>query len=146
MTLTTLMTPDRCTRASAGFTLIELMIAVAVAAILAAVALPSYREHVATSRRVDARTALMSVAQLMERAYGERGTYAQVTLGTNGVYPSRSPQGYYTLTIESKSASGYTLKATPTGAQASDRCGSFTLDQANTRGVSGGSLISAQCW
>lgn len=137
--------PPAATR-SRGFTLIELMIAVAVVAVLAAVALPSYREQIAASRRADARTSLMAVAQLMERAYAERGTYANVTLGTTGVYPSQSPQGFYALSIVSKSASGYALKATPSGAQTSDRCGSFTLDQANARGVSGGSLTSAQCW
>ena len=98
-----------------GFTLMELMIAVAVVGILAGVAVPSYREHVAASRRSDGKAALLAVAQLMERAYTEQGTYAGVTLGTTGVYPSTSPQGYYTLSIVSQDADGFSLRATRAG-------------------------------
>lgn len=134
-------------RASArGFTLIELIIAVAVVGILAAVAMPSYREHIAASRRADAKSALLALAQLMERNYTERGTYASVTLGSTGIYPSTSPQGFYTLSITSQDATGFSLTATRTGAQVGDKCGNYTYDQAGTKGVASATYTVAQCW
>ncbi len=60
---------------SAGFSLIELMIVVAIIAILAAVAFPSYQESVKKSRRSDAQTALLGFAQAMERHYTDNGFY-----------------------------------------------------------------------
>lgn len=132
--------------AARGFTLIELIIAVAVVGILAAVAMPSYREHIAASRRADAKSALLALAQLMERNYTERGTYASVTLGSTGIYPSTSPQGFYTLSITSQDATGFSLTATRTGAQVGDKCGNYTYDQAGTKGVASATYIVAQCW
>lgn len=131
-----------------GFTLVELVIAVAVVAILASVAVPSYREHVAASRRSDGKAALLAVAQLMERAYTERGTYAGVTLGATGVYPSTSPQGYYTLSIVSQDADGFSLRATRAGAQVGDKCGNYTYNQAGAKGVASASTgyTAAKCW
>lgn len=131
-----------------GFTLVELTIAVAVVGILAAVALPSYREHVAASRRADARSALLGVAQVMERYYTERGTYVGATLGTGGLHPATSPQGYYTLSIASQSAGAFSLSATRAGAQVGDKCGNYTYDQAGTKGVASASTgyTAAKCW
>jgi type IV pilus assembly protein PilE len=129
-----------------GFTLVELMIAVAVVAILVAFAVPSYREHIAASRRTDAKSALLAVAQLMERNYTERGTYAGVTLGSTGVYPSTSPQGYYALSIASQDANGFSLLATRAGAQVGDKCGNYTYDQAGTKGLASATYTAAQCW
>jgi type IV pilus assembly protein PilE len=129
-----------------GFTLLELMVALVVVAILTAVALPSYRQHVQKSRRADATTTLLTLAQAMERWYSERGTYAGATVGSSGLMPSTSPQGYYTLSITSQDANGFRITAAPAGAQAGDACGSYTLDQAGAREVSGGSLTAAQCW
>ncbi|MEY2873766.1 MAG: hypothetical protein RLZZ373_1137, partial [Pseudomonadota bacterium] len=104
------MKPSAHARArTRGFTLMELMIAVAVVGILAGAAVPSYREHIASSRRTDAKSALMAIAQLMERGYTERGTYAGLALGATGIYPATSPQGYYTLTIVSQDADGFSL-------------------------------------
>jgi len=142
MTKTTMGHP----RPARGFTLIELVIAVAVVGILAAVAMPSYREHIAASRRTDAKSALLAVAQLMERNYTERGTYAGVTLGSTGVYPSTSPQGYYALSIASQDANGFSLLATRAGAQVGDKCGNYTYDQAGTKGMVSATYTVAQCW
>jgi type IV pilus assembly protein PilE len=129
-----------------GFTLMELMIAVVVVGILAAAAVPSYREHIASSRRTDAKSALLAIAQLMERNYTERGTYASVTLGTTGIYPSTSPQGYYTLSIVSQDADGFSLLATRAGAQVGDKCGNYTYNQAGAKGVASATYTAAQCW
>jgi type IV pilus assembly protein PilE len=140
------LTPSAALRQGRGFTLVEVMIAVAVIGILTAVALPSYRQHVANSRRADARAAILSLAQLMERWYTERGTYVGATVGASGIYPSASPQGYYTMSISAQDATTFTISAAPAGAQTGDACGSYTYTQAGTRGVSGGSRTVAQCW
>jgi type IV pilus assembly protein PilE len=129
-----------------GFTLVELMIAVAVVGILAGFAVPSYRERIAASRRSDAKAALLAIAQLMERTYTERGTYAGVALGTTGIYPSTSPQGYYTLSIASQDADGFSLLASRAGAQVGDKCGNYTYNQAGARGVASATYTAVQCW
>jgi type IV pilus assembly protein PilE len=137
----------RCARrGQSGLSLIEIVIALAVAALLGAVALPAYRDQVAKSRRTDAKTSLMTLAQLMERWYTERGSYAGATVGSSGIAPSASSQGFYTMSITAQDASGFTIRATPTGAQTGDACGSFTYTQAGTRGVTGGTKTAAQCW
>jgi type IV pilus assembly protein PilE len=135
-------TPSR----TRGFTLMELMIAVAVVGILAGAAVPSYREHVAASRRTDAKAALLAIAQLMERSYTERGTYAGVALGTTGIYPSTSPQGYYTLSIASQDADGFSLLATRASTQTGDKCGNYTYNQAGAKGVASATYTATQCW
>ncbi|BDI04536.1 type IV pilin protein [Sphaerotilus microaerophilus] len=138
--------PSAALRRVRGFTLVEMMIVIAVIGILTAVALPSYRQHVANSRRADARAAILSLAQVMERWYTERGTYVGATVGASGIYPSASPQGYYTMSITAQDATTFTVRAAPTGAQTGDACGSYTYTQAGTRGVTGGSRTVAQCW
>lgn len=131
-----------------GFTLVELIIAVAVVTILATVALPSYREHVAASRRADAKSALLAAAQALERYYTERGTYVGATLGSTGLYPATSPQGYYTMAITTLSVDGYTLRATRSGGQTGDKCGNYTYNQAGTKGVALATTgyTAAKCW
>jgi type IV pilus assembly protein PilE len=129
-----------------GFTLVELVITVAVVGILAAVAMPSYQSHVAASRRADAKSALLGAAQALERFYTERSTYAGAALGSGGIYPSASSQGYYTLTIVSQDANGFSLRATRAGAQVGDKCGNYTYDQAGTKGVAMATYAVAQCW
>jgi type IV pilus assembly protein PilE len=129
-----------------GFTLMELMIAVVVVGILAGAAVPSYREHVAASRRTDAKAAMLAIAQLMERHYTERGTYAGATLGATGIYPSTSPQGYYTLSIASQDADGFSLLATRASTQTGDKCGNYTYNQAGAKGVASATYTAAKCW
>ncbi|HMW22791.1 MAG TPA: type IV pilin protein [Burkholderiaceae bacterium] len=129
-----------------GFTLIEIVITLVVVTLLTTVALPAYREQIAKSRRSDAKASLLTLAQLMERWYTERGTYAGATVGGTGIAPSTSSQGYYTMSISAQDAAGFTIVAAPTAAQTGDACGSFTYTQAGTRGVTGGTKTAAQCW
>lgn len=136
-------TPRRRTH---GFTLIEMMVTVAIVGILAAVGYPSYLEHLAKGRRADGRAALVDLAQRMERYYTERSTYATATLGNSGIYPSTSPQGYYTLSITAKSATAFSIEATPTGSQLHDACGSLGYNQAGDKSTSGGTLPTSACW
>lgn len=146
---------------AAGFTLIELMITVAVIAILAAVVLPSYQDSVRKARRVDARNALTAVAQLMERYNTENNTYAGATLGAaaTNLYRTTSENGFYTVSFAvgtppvpantNTGATTFLIYATPVGAQANDSCKTFTLDQTGFRDVTGSpapSLTRAQCW
>lgn len=70
-----------------GFSLLELMIAVSVVAILAMIAYPSYREHIAKSHRIEAQSALVEVAQFMERNYTGLGTYVLPTSGSGSTLP-----------------------------------------------------------
>lgn len=102
----------------AGFTLVELLIAVVVVGILAAVALPSFVDSVRKSRRTDAFAALSAVQQAQERWRSNRAAYASsltaaATDDPPGLgLPGASAKGYYTLAISDATATGYTVTAT----------------------------------
>lgn len=137
---------NRRTR-GAGFTLIELMIGVAVVAVLTAIAYPSYAKQVAKGRRAEAKAALLAVAQKMERFYTERATYVGAALGSGGIYAATSEKGYYNLSITAQTSTGFTIKAAPTGVQASDSCGSFLYNDAGTKSLGADATDSvANCW
>ncbi|SEG76846.1 type IV pilus assembly protein PilE [Marinobacterium lutimaris] len=135
-----------------GFTLIELMITVAVVGILAAIAYPSYQEYVKESRRSNARVDLLQLAQFMERYYTSNGRYT----ASGGVAPtlpySQSPKDgstkYYDLSLPAAALtnSTYTLQAVPKGAMNGDRCGTLTLTHTGVKGVQGGSSGADDCW
>ena len=133
-----------------GMTLIELMIVVAVIALLGSIAVPSYQAYVTKARRADARGALTNAAQMLERFATENPTtgYSTATLGTGGVYPDKSESRHYNLSLVAPAVSTYTLRATPVpgSSQAGDPCGTFTLTHGGKRDVTGGSLTGAQCW
>jgi type IV pilus assembly protein PilE len=135
------------TKNKSGFTLIELIVAVAIIGILAAIAIPSYQESVQKSRRKDAQGALTSFANAMERQFTATGSYCNaattdVTAGgvtcTNAtgiptIFSATSPVDggtpAYNLDISVMNAGGttFTLRAVPTGVQAGDTCGTMTL-------------------
>jgi type IV pilus assembly protein PilE len=135
-----------------GFTLIEVMIVVAVIALLAAVALPSYQSSVRKARRSDARSALVTTAQLMERFATEHAAsgYATATLGTvpgpTLVATPTTDGRYYVLSLSNLTATTFTLSAAPQGGQAVDECATYTLDERGVRGVTGTSHTVAECW
>ncbi|MBT5229005.1 MAG: type IV pilin protein [Methylococcales bacterium] len=114
-----------------GFTLIELMIVVAIIGILASIALPSYNKQIRDSRRADGMAVVVEAAGAMERFFTENNTYATATLGAGGVFPSQSPidgnDKYYDLVLEDLQANSYTIKATPREAQIHPDENFFTL-------------------
>jgi type IV pilus assembly protein PilE len=128
------------------------MIVVVMIAILSAVALPSYQISVRKARRADARAALVTAAQLMERYSTEHAStgYSTATLnvvpGPTVVTRPASDNGYYNLSLSNLAATTFTLRAAPQGAQSSDGCGTFTLDERGVRGVTGGTLTTTDCW
>ena len=110
-----------------GFTLIELMITVAVVAILAAVAIPSYQQHILKSRRAQAKADLVEVAQLLERYHTVQNTYVGFALPST--QSPRDGTSRYTLSLSNASATAFTLTAEPGTTQSKDKCGTMTLDQ-----------------
>ncbi len=137
------------TRIHRGFTLIELMMAVAVIAILVAIAYPNYIEYTRRARRADATGSLMQTAQQMERCLTVFNTFANPPCQVLNTVPSSD--GHYSIAVTARTATTYTLTATPVagGAQASDtKCTSFGLNQLQQRSANG-STASAEitkCW
>jgi len=126
-----------------GFSLIELMIVVAIVGILAAIAYPAYTSQIRKTDRSDAKAALLAAAQSLERCYTEYNSY------TNAGCPAlsaTSPEGYYAIADDvPRTASTYTLKATPlSGAVVGDtECAKFTLDN---KGVQASLPAGNKCW
>lgn len=117
-----------------GFSLIEVMIVLAVIGILATIAYPSYQDSIRKSRRTAAKGDLSQLAQFMERIYTENNTYKPG--GSNPTLPyTESPTDgtskYYDLTISASTSNSFTLKATPKGMQASD--GVLTLSNTGAK-------------
>lgn len=142
------MSPAGCVSPAhrvSGFTLVELMIVVAVVAILASIALPSYNESVRKSRRAQAKADMVEYAQIAERFFSVNNTYA----GFNATLPARSPREAgspqrYGLNFAANGTT-FTITATPTGAQASDRCGTLTINQTGAKTENGVAPFS-ECW
>ena len=134
-----------------GFTLVELMIVVAILGIIVAIGYPSYQEQVRKSRRAEGMGELLEMADRMERRYSDLGTYAGITAdviyGTDTADDKRpTANGHYKLGIDAGADTiQFIVRAEPQGNQTKDKCHTFILNSNGQRSVTGGSLNAEQC-
>src|SRR5712691_10669967 len=125
-------------RSATGFTLIEVMITVAIIAILAAVALPSYTDYITRSKIQEATTTLLAQRTKMEQYFQDQRTYSGACdpANPNTVAPVPTGLKYFTVGCSNQTLTTYTVTAT--GIAGTDmELFSFTIDQANTRQTTG---------
>lgn len=133
-------------RRANGFTLIELMITIAVVGILAAIALPSYNNYVLESGRADAKAALYGVSQTLERCFTRYGAYDNAACPLAQGDTEMSENDKYQITVTTTTPNTFALTAAPQGPQTKDtECGNFTLSHTGAKGVSGSGDVE-ECW
>lgn len=128
-------------RDSRGFTLIELMIVVAVVAILAAIALPAFNEQMRKGRRAEAIATLQGAQLRLERWRTDNANFAMPAATVTALLPNTA---FYRFTLETPNANSYTLTAAPQGGQANDICS--TLRITNTDGTITKTPTGSNCW
>lgn len=150
-----------------GFTLVELLIVVAVVSILSAIAYPMYDSQLTKSQRVEARTALMRSAQMLERSFTQNAGYPETVAGFNALYgvaagssvysdverPGNQSRAHFRLDYVPGAAPGpglaplaYTVRATPLPAARVDAdCGTYSLNDRGQQTVTGPNPNNV-CW
>jgi type IV pilus assembly protein PilE len=131
----------RSGRLVSGFTLVELLVVVAIVASLAAIALPSYSSYIVKTRRTAAKACLTEVSNYMERFYTTNMKYTGATdpgLDCEGTVQTGN---FYSWSVGTPAQSTYTITATPKPSQPDTLCGTLQLDQKGTR-----SPATTGCW
>jgi type IV pilus assembly protein PilE len=138
---------------SRGFTLIELMVTVAIVAILGTIAMATYTSQIQKSRRTDARSAVMDLAGREEKLFSTTNAYSAVPSdlgyapagGPTDIWPITVGSGYYQVTVTTPTPVSYVITATTFGIQINDtRCVSFSVDQLGSQTATG--TDAAACW
>ncbi len=148
-------TNQRLTARERGYSLLEVMIVVAIVALLAAIAVPAYQDQANAARRADGHALLTDIAARLERFYFDNGTYTRdmSALGFAAADNVASAENYYTASIAAGTAacplaSCYVVTATrqDPGAQADDTyCGDLTLNSRGQKSISGSGTVE-RCW
>jgi len=141
-----------------GFTLMEILVSLAIVGILLAIALPQYSKYVMKSRRSDAKVALLGIAQLQEAYYANYHKYATALGNTTNAQEDKlgcktsckegsdsayqSPEGHYALSIIADNTQRYVIKAVAIGKQAltDEDCQTFVLDSRGRKGADVGNI------
>lgn len=129
-----------------GFSLIELMVAVAIVAVLVMAALPDFTAQSEKTRRSVAKADLMELSSFMQRFYTQNNRFDQDTGGASVALPfSESPKDgtakYYDLSLKAVAQSSYELQAKPKGSQAGDPCGNLTIKHTGAKAAA-----KSDCW
>ncbi len=133
-----------------GFSLIELLIVLAISGILASIAYPSYRNYILRAHRIDGQSALLDLACRMETYSSLHGTWRTATIATGQptdvLSQHQSPEGWYVLSLLNVTDTTYTLQATPKNNQ-DPLCQSLTLTNLGAKGITGTGIMDvSQCW
>ena len=129
----------------AGFSLIELMIALAVISILASIAYPNYMEYLQRARRAECASVLLGQANAMERRFSTTNSYVGALPGPVQCPADGGPSSYVLGFAEDKpTALTFVIQAVPAGAQTGDRCGTLSIDNTGLKKASG--MTTRQCW
>lgn len=133
-------------RSKTGFSLLELLIVMAIIAILMGIAYPSYTSHLVKGRRNQAEIALLYLASQLESFYSVQNSYQGASLESLGVNPYTDDHTYQ-LAIQTVTNSSYTISASPLGqqAQADTQCGTLAVNEQSIKSVSG-ALSANLCW
>lgn len=126
-----------------GFTLIELVITVAVLGIIIATAWPEFERHQTKKRRVDGINALTEAAHTLQQCHSDEGGYTYKADDTPCDYNTNSDRGYYVLSSVSISTDAFEIRATPTRADA--ECTTLTLTHLGKKGFTGTGNLN-RCW
>ena len=135
-------------RTQRGITLIELIVVVTIVGLLAAIAIPSYRQYMIRAHRTEAKTRLLQLAQALERCYTNSTPYAydSAVCAAEVPFPAVTEGGFYSIDTTNLTATQYSLLATRQAGQNADTiCGDLSITETGVRGITGTGTV-ADCW